>query len=69
MSGWPPSLAKDLGEPVAQGEEIASRGPKPMQPVPLRADPLGLASEGEVEREAHQPQVMVKDRSQLACQP
>src|SRR6266536_3184769 len=64
-----PSLAKDLGEPVAQGEEIACRGPKPMQPVPLRADPLGLASVGQVEREAHQPQVMVKDRGQLACQP
>jgi hypothetical protein len=65
---WPPSFAKLLGEPVAQGEEVASRGPKPMQPVPLRTDPLGLATIGQVEREAHQPQVMVKNRGQLVSQ-
>jgi hypothetical protein len=64
----PPSFAKLLGEPVAQAEEVASRGPKPMQPVPLRTDPLGLATIGQVEREAHQPQVMVKNRGQLVSQ-
>jgi hypothetical protein len=31
-------------------------------------DPLGLATIGQVEREAHQPQVMVKNRGQLVSQ-
>jgi hypothetical protein len=66
---WPPSLAKELGEPVVQVEQGVSRRPKPMQPVPLHADPLGLRSVGQVQRKAHQPQVMIEDGSQLAGQP
>jgi hypothetical protein len=61
IPGWPPSLPKHLGEAVAQVEQVVSGAPKPMQAVPLHADPLSLGSVGQVQRKAHQPQVMVED--------